>query len=90
MMSSDILNPSAPQDDTLRLTIFMAPTTGALTRLLVLVRGRGAKVLDLHWQVTSAEREGIATLLMNLDEARHSHLAAAIARIIDVRSVVVN
>jgi acetolactate synthase regulatory subunit len=76
--------------DTLRLTVSMAPTTGALTRLLVLVRGRGATVLDLHWQVTPAEREGVATLLMDLDKARHPHLEAAIARIIDVRSVVVS
>jgi hypothetical protein len=90
MMSSHPTNSSVPQDNTLRVTVFMAPTTGALTRLLVLVRGRGAKVLDLHWQVTPTEREGIATLLMSLDEARHPHLAAAIARIIDVRSVVVS
>lgn len=90
MMSSDTLNPSVPQDDTLRLTVFMAPTTSALTRLLVLVRGRGAKVLDLRWQVTATEGKGIATLLVKLDGSRHPHLAAAIAGIIDVRSVVVN
>lgn len=89
MTAYETWNPSVPRDDTLLLTVFMAPTTHALTRLLLLVRGRGANVLDLHWRVTSLEREGVATLLVNLEKSRQAHLEAAIVRVVDVRSVVV-
>jgi acetolactate synthase regulatory subunit len=68
---------------TLRLTVTTAPSTHALTRLLLLVRGRGGNVLDLHW------RDGVATLLLDLEKSRQPHLEAAIARIVDVTSVAV-
>jgi hypothetical protein len=67
----------------------MAPTTHALAKLLLLVRGRGANVLDLRWQVTPGGRDGIATLLIGLEKARQAHLAAAIMRCVDVRSIAV-
>jgi hypothetical protein len=95
MAAADTANPVVPQDDTLRLTVFMAPSTHALARLLLLIRGRGANVLDLRWRVTpagregSAGREGIATLFIGLEKARQPHLQAAIARIVDVKSVVI-
>lgn len=66
MAAADTANPAVSQDDTLRLTVFMAPSTHALARLLLLVRGRGANVLDLRWRVPSAGREGIATLFIGL------------------------
>lgn len=90
MTASDPLTSSVPREDMLQLTVFMAPTTHALTRLLLLVRGRGANVLDLRWRVAPTEREGIAALLISLEKARQPHLEAAIARIVDVKSVVVN
>lgn len=89
MTASDTVNPAVPQDDTLRLTVFMAPTTHALARLLLLVRGRGANILDLRWRVTPTDREGIATLLISLEKARQPHLQAAIVRSIDVKSIAV-
>ena len=70
--------------DTLHLRVFMAPTTHALARLLVLVRGRGARVLYLRWEATPEAAEGTATLLIQLDSARHLHLRAAVERSIDV------
>ena len=72
------------EGDLLRLKVFMAPTTHALARLLVLVRGRGAKVLDLRWRATPGAAEGTVTLLIGLDSARHPHLLAAIERSVDV------
>jgi hypothetical protein len=89
MTAPDAMSPAAPPDDTLRLAILMAPTTHALARLLLLVRGRGANVLDLHWQITPASHEGIATLLISLEKARQPHLQAAIVRSVDVRSMAV-
>jgi hypothetical protein len=89
MAASDTANPPVSQDDTLRLTVFMTPSTHALARLLLLVRGRGANVLDLRWQVTPTGREGIATLFIGLEKARQPFLQAAIMRIVDVRSVVI-
>jgi acetolactate synthase regulatory subunit len=89
MAAADTANPAVPQDDTLRMTVFMAPSTHALARLLLLVRGRGANVLDLRWRVTSAGREGIATLFIGLEKDRQPHLQAAIVRIVDVKSVVI-
>lgn len=82
-------NPAFPPGDTLRLAVFMAPTTHALARLLLLVRGRGANVLDLRWHVTPTGRDGIATLLIGLEKARQAHLEAAIMRCVDVRSIAV-
>lgn len=89
MTGSDAVNPAVPQDDTLRLAVFMAPTTHALARLVLLVRGRGAQVLDLRWQVMPTGSEGIATLLISLERARHPHLQAAIVRSVDVKSIAV-
>jgi hypothetical protein len=89
MTASDSVNPVVIQGDTLRLTVFMTPTTHALARLLLIVHSRGGNILDLRWRVTTADPEGIATLVISLEKARHSHLQAAIARSIDVRSIAV-
>lgn len=83
------MNPGVPPGDTLRLAVFMAPTTHALAKLLLLVRGRGANVLDLRWQVTPTGHDGIATLLIGLEKTRQAHLEAAIMRCVDVRSIAV-
>lgn len=81
--------PACDGSDSLRLQVFMTPTTHALARLLLLVRGRGAEVLDLRWQATPGAAEGTATLLIGLVSARHPHLRAAIARNVDVTRIIV-
>lgn len=87
MTAVDSVNPPVAADDTLRLTVLMAPTTHALARLLLLLHGRGAKILDLRWRVAPLEVEGIATLLIGLERARQAHLQEVIVRSIDVRGI---
>lgn len=85
----NILDLAVPERDTMRLTVVTAPTTHALAQLLSVVRGRGGNVLDLRWQVTSRDGEGVAALLIEIKKTRQRHLQAAIARSVCVRDVTI-
>jgi acetolactate synthase regulatory subunit len=75
---------------TMTMTVFMTPTTHALVRLLTVVRGRGAHVLNLRWEAATADNVGVATILIGTSQVRHPYLQTVIERIIDVRQVVVH
>ncbi len=86
----DVSDVSVPGEDTIRMTVIMAPTTHALVRLLTVIRGRGAQILDLRWEATSPSDDGVATLLIHISATRHPHVRAAIERIIDVKHLMVH
>lgn len=88
MTEGSSLNAAVPEGDTIRLAVFMAPTTHALARLISVIHSRDAKVLDLRWQLIPEADEGVAMLLLRVAKDRQRHLQTAIFRSIDVWHIV--
>jgi acetolactate synthase regulatory subunit len=78
---------TSASDRQLNLSLTTTPTTHTLASVMAVLHSRAADVQHLTWSTSRDRSNASIALQVTIDHRRHSHLCAALRRVIGVTSV---